>query len=164
MAVYVNLGADQIFGENLDITGCVMIPIGICIKLVEMGLLGYDKTRADSSLTSSRAFSYVAKHFSGKSKCPGSMMLIMKDGKLTEKTVDLADYYDLFIKGKFVGTLGPAAPPLQNAYTCAKLGSRAGFYMIGKNGGGTDLDEYEREISLEYDDMSPEYDEPELVR
>lgn len=164
MAIYVNLGADKINGESLDLTGIVLIPIGICIKLVEMGLLGYDKTRADSSLTSSRVFSYVAKHFSGKAKCPPSMMLIMKDGKLSEKTFNLADYYDLYIKGKFVGTMGPAAPPLQNAYTCAKLGKKAGFFMLQENSGGTDLDEYDREISLDFDAISPDFDEPELVR
>lgn len=163
--VYVNLGCEQLSApEVIDISGMEFFPIGLAVHLVDRGLVGYDKSRADSSLMSSRAFSYVYKYMTGD-KCSPFLVNTYKGKKLNEVEINpFPGMCDVTIKGRLIGTMGRAVPPEQCAYLVSKLGKKYGFFLVNRKGeGGPDVEEHERDIDLSYFD-APEIDELELVR
>lgn len=152
MGIHVNLGFETAPTiDKIDITGSTVLPIGIFIELIQQGVLGYDRNLADSTLTSSRAFIYMTKWMKGEN-ISQYLTVAYRNGQLREEDVSLADINELYINEKCVGLLGRAVPLAQNAYTCAKLGRKAGFYLIDDQQGlgGASFDE---ELS---------FDEPEL--
>lgn len=161
--VNVNLGDQQSFQiETLDITGKNFVPTGLLIHLLDKGLIGFDKTQADSSLTSSKAFLRVVEYMNGK-KCSPFEVLVLSKGRLIEEEVNFPAVLQVVVNNRLMGLLGRAVPPAQNAYTCAKLGKSAGFYLINHDdqGGGGGSECYDREISLSECFDQPEYDEDE---